>query len=255
MRAPASSAFAEAEGTSTSLGLPQNMQAGVTTTVIDTGTSSHHRVRPADGSTVELPELRGFFGSPSAVAAYISSVTHTATFEDIQQSATDRILVMTEKTTGYDLVTFPNPAGAVVVPRRSARGQTYFGFVTQFRHTTLDTTLEFPRGGANAGETHLEAAARELAEETGYVVEAGHGVDLGPIWPDTGIVRSDVRAALFTITGLPGVPSPDETEGDLGFHWLSVGNILGAIASNRIVCGMTLSAWAKVTARRLDHTP
>lgn len=162
---------------------------------------------------------------------------------------------MTEKTTGYDLVTFPNPAGAVVVPRRNARGNAYFGFVTQFRHTTLTETLEFPRGGAHAGETHMEAAARELAEETGHVVAPDRGIDLGAIWPDTGILRSDVRAALFTITGLPGVPSPDESEEGIAFRWLSVGEILGAIASDRIVCGMTLSAWAKVTSRHLDVVP
>lgn len=168
---------------------------------------------------------------------------------------TQHVQVKTERTTGYDMVTFPSPAGAVVVPRRSARGLAYFGFVTQFRHTTLTETLEFPRGGALTGETHLEAAARELAEETGHIVEPDRGVDLGPIWPDTGILRSDVRAAMFTITGLPGVPSPDETEGDITFCWLSVGEVLGAIASSRIVCGMTLSAWAKVTARRLDIAP
>lgn len=177
------------------------------------------------------------------------------TLEDTVLFSTPRVQVKREKNTGYDLVTFPDPGGAVVVPRRNARGNAYFGFVTQFRHTTLAETLEFPRGGAFADETHLEAAARELAEETGHVVQPERGIDLGPIWPDTGILRSDVRAALFTITGLPGVPSPDETEGDIAFRWLSVGEILGAIASNRIVCGMTLSAWAKVTSRHLDIVP
>ena len=178
-----------------------------------------------------------------------------AEHEDQILFQTQRVQVKTEHTTGYDLVTFPNPAGAVVVPRRNARGEAYFGFVTQFRHTTLSETLEFPRGGAKEGETHLEAAARELAEETGHIVEPERGIDLGEIWPDTGILRSDVRASLFTITGLPGVPNPDETEGDIQFRWLSVGHVLGAIAANRVVCGMTLSAWAKVTARHLDIVP
>lgn len=191
-------------------------------------------------------------GTSSNGAAYI---TVMASFEDEILFETPYVHVKREKNTGYDLVTFPVPAGAVVVPRRIARGEAYFGFVTQFRHTTLTETLEFPRGGALPGEAHLDAAARELAEETGHVVESARGIDLGPIWPDTGILRSDVRAAMFTITGLPGVPSPDETEGDIQFRWLSVGHVLGAIATNRIVCGMTLSAWSKVTARGFDIVP
>lgn len=179
---------------------------------------------------------------------------HTAT-DDRLQVRTDRVLVLAEKNTGFDLVTFPNPTGAVVVPRRNARGLAYFGFVSQFRHTTLTTTLEFPRGGAREGEVHRAASARELAEETGHIVDPERGIDLGELWPDTGIMRTDVRAMMFTITGLPGVPTPDETEGDMQFHWLSVGEILGAIAANRIVCGMTLSAWAKVTAHGYDKVP
>lgn len=174
---------------------------------------------------------------------------------DKVQFESSRVRVLREKNTGYDLVAFPNPAGVIVVPRRGARGLTYFGFVRQFRHTTLSDTLEFPRGGALPGESHLEAAARELAEETGHVAAPERGLDLGPVWPETGILRSDVRAVMFTITGLPGVPSPDESEGDISFRWLSVGEVLGAIARNRIVCGMTLSAWAKVAANHLDRVP
>ncbi len=38
----------------------------------------------------------------------------------------------------------------------------------QYRHGTLNVSLEFPAGVLNAGETPLEAGARELREECGY---------------------------------------------------------------------------------------
>ena len=92
-----------------------------------------------------------------------------------------RVRVMHEGTTGYDLVTFSHPGGAVVVPRPAFRGNTFFGFVTQFRHATLTDTLEFPRGMAEAGETLLECAVREMREETGHRVSEDRGIDLGAI--------------------------------------------------------------------------
>lgn len=44
-------------------------------------------------------------------------------------------------------------------------------FVRQFRFGTNDISLEIPGGVMEAGEEPLVAAARELAEETGYVGE------------------------------------------------------------------------------------
>src|SRR5438132_1011204 len=44
--------------------------------------------------------------------------------------------------------------------------------VRQFRHGLDDIVLEIPSGIVDAGETELEAARRELEEETGYVAES-----------------------------------------------------------------------------------
>lgn len=51
-----------------------------------------------------------------------------------------------------------------------------------------------PGGGLDAGESHREAAARELAEETGYVIASEQLV--GPVWE---------RTALFDFMDTPYV--------------------------------------------------
>ncbi|MBD5655632.1 MAG: NUDIX hydrolase [Candidatus Eremiobacteraeota bacterium] len=45
--------------------------------------------------------------------------------------------------------------------------------VRQYKHGIGQTLLELPAGGIDGGETPAECARRELAEETGYVAEAG----------------------------------------------------------------------------------
>jgi len=51
--------------------------------------------------------------------------------------------------------------------------------IKQYRHGAQKTILELPGGSVDAGESPLEAAKRELMEETGYTsdtfIEVGHG--------------------------------------------------------------------------------
>lgn len=81
--------------------------------------------------------------------------------------------------------------------------------VEQFRHGVRRVTLELP-GGALGGEGPLEAAARELREETGYeaaaLVQLGT-VDLNPGWETTQIHLVLARDAVPR-----GEPEQDEGE-------------------------------------------
>ena len=81
--------------------------------------------------------------------------------------------------------------------------------VGQYRYVARDFFWEMPTGGQHAGETALEAAQRELAEEAGY--EAGRLVELCDFHTSKSILRE--VAHLFVAEDLrPASRPPDHTE-------------------------------------------
>lgn len=57
---------------------------------------------------------------------------------------------------------------ATVVPVVEREGRAFFLMVRQYRHGSDELSVEFPGGVVDPGEDPRAAAARELAEETGY---------------------------------------------------------------------------------------
>jgi ADP-ribose pyrophosphatase len=70
--------------------------------------------------------------------------------------------------------------------------------VRQFRLPAAKSLWELPAGRLDAGEKPLEAARRELIEETGY--KARTWKKLAAFWPSPGFV--DEKMTIFLATGL-----------------------------------------------------
>ncbi len=69
--------------------------------------------------------------------------------------------------------------------------------IRQYRHGTGEVTCEIPGGTLDEGETPLEAARRELAEETGY--QAEHWEQVGVVEPNPAFQTN--RAYTFLALG------------------------------------------------------
>jgi 8-oxo-dGTP pyrophosphatase MutT (NUDIX family) len=66
--------------------------------------------------------------------------------------------------------------------------------VEQFRAAADEVTLEFPSGRMEDGEEPMDAALRELEEETGYKGDSARA--LGTLQPDPGLFRNTMTIVL-----------------------------------------------------------
>ena len=118
-------------------------------------------------------------------------------FEDVVQLADG-----TEKTREYI-----HHRGAACVLPLTEENEVYL--VRQFRYPFRAVLTEAPAGKVDAGETHLEAARRELKEETGLL--ADEWIDLGGLY--TSVAYSDEFIGLYLARGLhQDEQAPDEGE-------------------------------------------
>jgi ADP-ribose pyrophosphatase len=121
--------------------------------------------------------------------------------------------------------------------------------VSQYRFGNGRMSLEVPAGLVDPGETPLQAAQRELKEETGYV--AREWQPLGWSYANPAFLNN--RAHTFLAGGLEriGDPSPEESE-DLAVAELTLAEIRQAIREERMRNTMTLLALSRVFDMRMD---
>lgn len=108
--------------------------------------------------------------------------------------------------------------------------------VRQYRHPLRQLLLELPAGTLDVdGESALDAARRELAEEVGCAARRWHS--LGFLWNSAG--WSDERTWLFLATDLHGVARPDGyvaegEEADMAIEHIAFSELLSMCADGRI---------------------
>lgn len=110
--------------------------------------------------------------------------------------------------------------------------------VRMFRYTTGTESIEIPAGGTD-GEPPLEAAQRELREETG--LEADSWRDLGPITSLNGV--ADAPGRVFLAQGLrpSGAASAMEEEGIAEVITVPWERAMAMVASGEITDGETIA--------------
>jgi 8-oxo-dGTP pyrophosphatase MutT (NUDIX family) len=99
---------------------------------------------------------------------------------------------------------------AIVIPLIEKAGEREFVMVRQWRHGSREMSLEFPGGVIEQGENPLEAAARELREETAY--RAGNIRKLGEFRPNPALMSNTVHIFLAEELLHTGAQDLDEDE-------------------------------------------
>lgn len=108
--------------------------------------------------------------------------------------------------------------------------------VRQFRLPAAKSLWELPAGRLDAGEKPLEAARRELKEETGY--KARHWKKLAAYWPSPGFVAE--KMTIYLATGLTeGEAQPMEDE-RIECRWFKRKELDKMIREGKIEDGKTL---------------
>lgn len=132
-----------------------------------------------------------------------------------------------------------HPGAAAVVPVRED-GRVVI--IRQHRHAAGGMIFEIPAGRLETGETPLDGARRELAEEAGF--EASRWDALGWIWTTPGF--TDEKIHLFLARGLSPVSAAHEPDEVIETADRSMEEAVamirgGEIRDAKTICGLMLA--------------
>lgn len=154
----------------------------------------------------------------------------------------DRVIQPDKTRSKYVVIERPDAAIPIAVTENE---EIYL--VRQWRYPVGKETLELPMGSVDKGELSLEAAKRELSEETG--VTAKKWKELGKFHPATGIASN--VAYVFLAEGLVEGQQKPESNEQITVSKYSYEKILELIKKGEIEDAFTITAlWFYDKSRR-----
>lgn len=150
----------------------------------------------------------------------------------------DRVRLQSGSEAEREVVHHPGGVGVVAL---SEDGSVLL--VRQYRHPAGELLWEIPAGGREPGESPLETARRELAEETGFAAEVWLGVGATFLAPG----YSTELLWYFRATGLTRVgeaqPDPDEVLEARSFSPPEVADLVfrGQLRDAKTLAGLALA--------------
>ncbi len=138
----------------------------------------------------------------------------------------------------HHVVRLPRPAAGVVVHDR--RPDVGDSVLLLWRHRFITGTWgwEVPAGAVDDGEAPVEAAAREVLEETGWA--PGPLTHLHGYHPSNGL--SDQRFELYAADGATHVGEPSDPSESERVEWVPVARVRRLIRDGAVTDGLSLSA-------------
>jgi ADP-ribose pyrophosphatase len=112
----------------------------------------------------------------------------------------------------------------------------------QSRYLSDKQSIEFPGGGIDKDESPLDAAKKELLQETGCVTS--EMIKMGVFEPANGMVKDTVHVFLAKVSGQQA-QKLDDTE-DIEILYRNPEDIDRMVKNNEIFCGSTMAVWAMV---------
>jgi 8-oxo-dGTP pyrophosphatase MutT (NUDIX family) len=143
----------------------------------------------------------------------------------------------------YGIVEIPPSVGILALDDRDE-----IALVSQWRYTLGKMSLEIPTGGSEAGETILEAAGRELAEEAG--VTAATWIPLGSIDNSNG-VTTDV-SHIYIARALAPLPGGQGRQGDeeIEVVWLPFSEAVARVLAGEITESVSVAGILRAEVAR-----